>query len=55
MIGNNRIFKCKVVRKNNENHKQSGKCSPCVSRLNNLCCKQATNKHIQNSQNKSAF
>ena len=28
------------MRKNNENHKQSGKCSPCVSRLYNLCCDQ---------------
>ena len=24
----------------NKNHKQSGKCSRCVSQLNNLCCKQ---------------
>lgn len=40
IIGSNCILKSKFVRKNNENLKQSGKCSPCVSRLNNLYCKQ---------------
>ena len=39
-IRSNHILKSKVVRKNNENHKQSEECSPYVSRLNNPCCKQ---------------
>ena len=33
------ILKRRAVSKNNENHKQSGKYSPCVSRLNNPRCK----------------
>ena len=40
LIGGNHIFKNKVVRKNTKHPKQSGHCSPCLSRLNNLCCKQ---------------
>ena len=40
IIGGNRIFKNKVVRKNTKQPKQSGNCPPCLSRLNNLCCKQ---------------
>ena len=40
LIGGNRIFKNKVVRKNTKQPKQSGNCSPCLSRLNNLCCEQ---------------
>ena len=40
IIGGNRILKSKVVHGNNENHKQSRQCSPCILQLNNLCCKQ---------------
>ena len=40
LIGCNCIFKNKVVHKNTKQRKQSGHCSPCLSRLNNLCCKQ---------------
>ena len=35
IFGGNHILKTKVVRKNDENDKQSGKCAPCVSLLNN--------------------
>ena len=49
MIGGNRILKSKVVDKNNENHKQSGKCSPYISRLNNFCCKQVKRTNVLKS------
>ena len=49
MIGGNRILKSKVVDKNNENHKQSGKCSPYISRLNNFCCKQVKQTNVLKS------
>ena len=39
LIGGNRIFKNKVARKSTKQLKQLGHCSPCISRLNNLCCK----------------
>ena len=40
LIRGNRIFKNKVVHKNTKQPKQVGHCSPCLSRMNNLCCKQ---------------
>ena len=40
------IWKSKVCCKINENHKQSGKCSPCISQLNNLCCKKVKQTNI---------
>ena len=40
LIGSNRIFKNKVARRNTKQPKQSGHCSPCLSRMDNLCCKQ---------------
>ena len=40
LLGGNRIFKNKVVPRNTKQQKQSGHCSPCFSRMNNLCCKQ---------------
>ena len=56
IIGGNHILRSKVVHKNSENHKQSGKCSPCVSRLNSLISKEVKpNKHIEKLQNKSSL
>ena len=46
-------LKSKVVRKNNENHKQSGKLLPCVSRLNNLCCEQVKQTNTIKSYRKN--
>ena len=46
IIRGNHILKNKFVRKNNENHKKSGKCSSCVSQLKNLCCKQVKQANI---------
>ena len=46
IIGGNRILKSKVVHGNNENHKQSRQCSPCILQLNNLCCKQVKQTNI---------
>ena len=46
ITGGNCTLKSKVVHKNKENHKQSGKCSPYFSRLNNFCCKQAKRTKI---------
>ena len=40
LSGDNRTFKNKVVRKNTKQAKQSGNSSPCLLRLNNLCCKE---------------
>ena len=40
LIRGNRILKNKVVCKNTKQPKQLGRCSPCLSGLNNLCCKQ---------------
>ena len=40
LIGGNRIFKNKVVRKNTKQPKQLGHFSTCLSRLNNFYCKQ---------------
>ena len=40
LIGGNRTFKIKVARRNTKQPKQSGYCSQCLSRMNNLCCKQ---------------
>ena len=40
LIGGNRIFTNKVVHKNTQQPKQSGHCSPYMSRLSNLGCKQ---------------
>ena len=40
LTGVNHIFKIKVVRNNTKQPKQSGHYTPCLSRMNNLCCKQ---------------
>ena len=56
LIGGNRIFKNKVVRKNTKQPKQLGHCSPCLSRLNNLCCKQVKQiKTFQSCRTKETF
>ena len=50
------IFKNKVVRKNTKQPKQSGHCSACLSRLNNLCCKQVKQtKTSQSYKTKETF
>ena len=46
IIAGSHILKSKVVCKNNENDKQSGKYAACVSRLNNLFCKQVKQTNI---------
>ena len=56
LIGGNRIFKNKIVHKNTKQPKQSGHCSPCLSKLNNLCCKQVKQTKIfQNYSTKETF
>ena len=49
LIGGNRIFKNKVVRKNTKQVKQSVHCSLGLSRLNNLCCKQVKQTELLQS------
>ena len=46
ILGGNRILKSKIARKNKKKYKQSGKCSLCVLRLNNLSCKQVKQTNI---------
>ena len=56
LIGGNRIFNNKVVRKTTKQPKQLGYCSPCLSRLNNLCCKQVKQtKTLQSYRTKETF
>ena len=47
--GGNCSLKNNAVRQNNENHKQSGKYSPYVSLLNNVCCKKLKQTNISKS------
>ena len=56
LIGGNCIFKNKVVRKNTKKPKQLRQCSLCLSRLNNLCCKQVKQtKTFQSYRTKETF
>ena len=56
LIRGNRIFKNKVVHKNTKQPKQVGHCSPCLSRMNNLCCKQLKQtKTFQSYRTKETF
>ena len=56
LIGGNRIFKNKVVRKNTKQSKQSGHCSSCLSKLNNFCFKQVKQtKTFQSCRTKETF
>ena len=56
LICGNRIFENKVVRENIKQLKQSGHCSPCLSRLKNLCCKQVKQtKTFQSYKKKETF
>ena len=56
LIGGNRIFKNKVVHKNTKKPKQSGHCSPSLSRRSNLCCKQVKEpKTFESYRTKETF
>ena len=56
LIGGNRIFKHKVLRKNTKQPKQSGHCSTCLSKINNFCCKQVEQtKTVQSYRTKKTF
>ena len=47
LIGDNRIFKNRVVRKNAKQPQQSGHCSPCPPRMNNFYCEVKQTKTFQ--------
>ena len=54
--GGNRIFKNKVVLKNTKQPKRSGHCSPFLSGMNNLCCKQVKQtRTFQSYRTKETF
>ena len=56
LIRGNCIFKNKVVRRNTKEPKQSGHCSPCLLRMNNLCYKQVKQtKTFQSYSTKETF
>ena len=56
LIKGNRIFNNKVVFKNIKQPKQLGHCSPCLSRISNLCCNQVEQtKTFQSYWTKKTF
>ena len=56
LIRGNRIFKNKIVRRNTKEPKQSGHCSPCLSRMIYLCYKQVKQtKTFQSYRTKETF
>ena len=56
LIGGNRIFKNRVVRRNTKEPKQWGHYSPCLSRMNHICCKQVKQaKTFQSYRAKDTF
>ena len=50
------MYMNKAVRKNTKQLKQLGNCSPCLSRLINLCCRQVEQtKTFQSYRTKEIF